>query len=200
MRGKAGLLLLLLACVAAGFFTGRMFWPQAQQPVPPPRVGQAAITQLPEIELRDLATGEPRRIAEWSGQPLLLNFWATWCAPCRNEMPLLEQLHQERAGQGPAVVGIAIDHEEPVRTFVGETGVSYPILVGQEDAMSVAEAFGPAFVGLPLTVIAAPGGEILASHMGELHAADLARIVEVIDALADGAMNLAEARKALERL
>jgi len=198
MRNRAGLLLLLLACVAAGYFTGRLLWPQPGQPALPPRTAKAAITRLPEIELTDLATGKRRRIAEWDGQPLLLNFWATWCAPCRNEMPLLEQLHQERGGRGPAVVGIAIDHEEPVRSFVGETGVSYPILVGQEDAMSVAEAFGPAFVGLPLTVVVAPGGEIIATHMGELHVEDLARIVEVSDALESGAMSLAQARKALE--
>jgi peroxiredoxin len=112
-------------------------------------------------------------------------------------MPLLEQVHHERRDKGLAVVGIAIDREEPVRTFVAETGVSYPILVGQEQAMAAAEAFGPDFVGLPLTVIAAPGGDIVTVHMGELDREELAGIIDVLDRLAQGTLSLTEAREAL---
>ncbi len=189
------LLVLLVICIAAGFFTGRLLW-QKPEAAPPPR---ARLTQLPDFQLMELSTGRQRPIADWRGQTLLLNFWATWCAPCRKEMPLLEQLHQERGARGPAVVGIAIDREEPVRLFVGETGVSYPVLVGQEDAMAVAESFGRDFTGLPLTVIAAPGGEIIATHMGELHPDKLAKIVEVTDALGAGNLTLAQARAALQK-
>ena len=197
MTGKLRLLVLVAACLAAGYFTGRAFW-QEPPPESPPPPARAAPLSLPDFQLTDLATGQPRRITDWRGRAVLLNFWATWCAPCRKEMPLLQQLHQERGTGGPVVIGIAIDREEPVRLFVGETGVSYPVLVGQEDAMAVAESFGPAFVGLPLTVVAAPGGEILAIHSGELHPEDLAGIVKVVDALAAGSMSLAQARAALK--
>jgi len=197
MTGKLRLLVLVAACLAAGYFTGRAFW-QEPPPESPPPPARAAPLSLPDFQLTDLATGQPRRITDWRGRAVLLNFWATWCAPCRKEMPLLEQLHQERGTGGPVVIGIAIDREEPVRLFVGETGVSYPVLVGQEDAMAVAESFGPAFVGLPLTVVAAPGGEILAIHSGELHPEDLAGIVKVVDALAAGSMSLAQARATLK--
>jgi thiol-disulfide isomerase/thioredoxin len=197
------LLSLLLVCIVAGYFAGQAFWrgpqPGGTATAPPPETAATAdVTRLPDFHLKDLASGQQRPISDWRGQGLVLNFWATWCAPCRKEMPLLEQLHQERGDRGPAVVGIAIDREEQVRTFVGETGVSYPILVGQEDAMAAAESFGPAFVGLPLTVVAAPGGDILAIHMGEIHPEDLAAFVRVLDALAAGGMSLAEARQALQ--
>jgi thiol-disulfide isomerase/thioredoxin len=189
-------------CLVAGFFVGREVWPPGPAgpaadaaAEDPPR---AAATRVPEFSLKDLA-GATRSIGEWTGQATIINFWATWCAPCREEMPLLEQVHQERGGRGVAVVGIAIDREEPVRSFVGEIGVSYPILVGQMDATAAAEAFGPDFVGLPLTAFAAPGGEILDLHVGQVHAADLARFLDVVDRLAAGTLDLAGARAALAR-
>jgi thiol-disulfide isomerase/thioredoxin len=192
MRSRLRLLLLLAVCVVAGILTGRALWQSA--PAPPAVTGA---TTVPAFELQDLASGARRSIRDWSADALIINFWATWCAPCRKEMPLLEQVHQQRHGSGLAVVGIAIDRLEPVRTFIGETGISYPILVGEQDAMAAAEAFGPAFVGLPLTVVAAPGGEILKLHVGELHASDLDLMVDVLDQLIAGRMTIAEARKRL---
>jgi thiol-disulfide isomerase/thioredoxin len=199
--GRRGPLVLLVAlCVTAGFFAGRAWW-SLREPVPvlpPAPAARPAATRLPELSLPDLQ-GVPRSLGEWSSQALVLNFWATWCAPCRKEMPLLEQVHQERAGRNLAVVGIAIDRVEPVRTFVAETGVSYTILVGEEPAMAAAEAFGPDFMGLPLTVVAAPGGEVVGTHLGELKPADLATILEVLDRLQAGQLTVAGARAALTR-
>jgi thiol-disulfide isomerase/thioredoxin len=199
MSLRPRLLLILALCVAAGFFAGRVYWTMQDPPaIAASPVAAAAPERMPEFRLRDL-DGTNRAIGEWSSQGLVLNFWATWCAPCRKEMPLLEQLHRDRAGKGLAVVGIAVDREEPVRTFVGETGVTYPILLGEQDAMAAAESFGPSFVGLPLTVLAAPGGEILKLHVGELHPEDLAAFVSVLDRLAEGTLSVAAARKALEK-
>jgi thiol-disulfide isomerase/thioredoxin len=189
------LLAMLALAVTAGFFAGRAYWTARQSQIP---IEAPTPTTLPAIRLQDLG-GATRSISEWTSRSLIINFWATWCAPCRKEMPLLEQLHQERSATGITVIGIAIDREDPVRAFVGETGITYPILFGEQDAMAAAEAFGPSFLGLPFTVVTAPGGEILKLHVGELHPGDLQTIVSVLDQLARGTLSVAGARKALQK-
>lgn len=199
MRPSPRLLLLVALAIAGGFFLGRAIWrPLAPVELPQAGMGAAAITQLPAFELPDL-DGQRRPISEWSGRTLVVNFWATWCAPCRKEMPLLQQVHMERGGKDFAVIGVAIDRPEPVRTFVAETGVTYPILVGQQDAMAVADSFGTQFVGLPLTIVAVPGGDIVKVHLGELHPDDLAEILVATDRVIRGEITAATARKLLEK-
>jgi hypothetical protein len=107
-------------------------------------------------------------------------------------MPLLEQFQQSQDPARMQVIGIAIDRRDPVMRFLGETGVTYPNLVGEMDATRAAEQFAEAFA-LPLSVVAAPDGTVLAVHMGELQASDLAQIATVADGLAAGTLPVADA-------
>jgi thiol-disulfide isomerase/thioredoxin len=155
-----------------------------------------AVTRLPAFQLADL-DGKRRAIAEWADRALIINFWATWCAPCRKEMPLLQQVHMDRSGDGFTVIGVAIDRPDPVRAFVAETGVTYRILVGQQDAMAVAESFGPQVVGLPVSVFTAPGGEILKIHVGELEPGEITSILAEVDRVIRKEISVARARELL---
>jgi len=156
----------------------------------------SAPQRLPDFTLGDL-DGRPRAISEWSGEPLLINFWATWCAPCRREIPLLQALHSSGDMQ---VVGVAIDRLSDVGTFVAEFGVSYPNLVGQEDALEVSDLFGLSGLGLPFSVLAAADGALLTVHVGEIDADELATLLRVSRDYEAGRSTLADARDRLGAL
>jgi thiol-disulfide isomerase/thioredoxin len=157
-------------------------------------VGPASI---PQFELPDVA-GHVHSITEWRGKVVVLNFWATWCAPCRREMPLLDVLHRESIAD-LRVVGVAVDHAEPVQQFLADSGVRYPILVGQDEAMQIAQRIAPDFEGLPLSVVVGPALEILQVHLGELHPQQIKAIATTAKALGQGRVSIDEARKQLTR-
>ena len=168
------------------------------QPAGAPAPATAAAPVYPSFTLADLQ-GEQRELAEWAGKHRLLNFWATWCAPCRREIPLLKAF-QEAHGDKYQVIGIAVDFVDPVRTYAEATNFNYPVLVGQEDAMAVAETSGIEFIGMPFTMIVAADGELLNAHFGEILESDLEHIVEVIDQLDNGELDRTGAREALNAL
>jgi thiol-disulfide isomerase/thioredoxin len=148
---------------------------------------------LPDFTLPDLA-GRPHSIREWAGRPLAINFWATWCGPCREEIPLLHQLRRERRAEGLEVVGIAVDVAKDVQEFVAKTPIEYPILVGEDDGAQAAAAFGVQELALPFTVFLDRQGRVLALRMGQLHE-DQAKLI--LDALRDvdsGALDLQTAQ------
>lgn len=193
--------LIVAACLTAGLYFGRnlsLSIDDSGRLIPQPDLTNAA-TVLPDFVLSDLH-GVPRPISDWSGQPILINFWATWCAPCRREMPLLQKLHEEFGNDGLQVIGIAIDRAPDVSAFTMETGITYPILVGQEDAIEVTDGFGLDFLGLPFTVLVDQDGQILKIQLGELHADDLKLIVAVTAELRAGEIGVNAARQRLQAL
>ena len=162
----------------------------------------AAVTTgdaLVRFELPDL-TGTVRQSSEWDGRPKLVNFWATWCAPCRREIPLLKKTQDKYTDLDLQVIGIAVDFAEDVAVYAEEAQFNYPVLVGQEDAMAVAEVTGEEFLGLPFTMVVAPSGELIATHTGEIVEEHIDRITEVLGQMSAGDLDLDAARAALHRL
>ncbi len=135
-------------------------------------VDEVRVAHLWEAELDDL-NGQAQPLAQWRGQVLVLNFWAPWCPPCREEMPGFIRLQERYAGQGLRFVGVALDEAEPVRAFARRIGVNYPILLGGMSGMMLGDAAGNRHGGLPYTLILDRRGNPVATLTGGVDEARL---------------------------
>jgi thiol-disulfide isomerase/thioredoxin len=218
--GAGGVLLVALvlaASAAGGFLVHRLaaprpaqLYPVAQGPgnavpappppdTPPPR---RIPEKLPQVELPGL-DGAPQSLSNWSNRPLLVNFWATWCEPCRREIPLLKSLRRARAAEKLEIVGIALDSPEAVRQYATGHGIDYPVLVGERGGLEAANAFGMDTV-LPFSVFADRTGRIITVKVGELRRDEADLILDRMRDLELGRISLPAARaqisQGIERL
>jgi thiol-disulfide isomerase/thioredoxin len=146
---------------------------------------------VPDLKMPDLA-GQEKSLRDFLGHPLIINFWATWCAPCRREIPLLQQLRHAYHGDGLAVVGIAVDFRTAVADYVRRQPIDYPLLIGEDSGLAAAEQFGMQTV-LPFSVFADAQGRIVVLKIGELHRDEADYILGTMRALAAGSLTLPEA-------
>jgi thiol-disulfide isomerase/thioredoxin len=154
---------------------------------------RAIPTDIPNISLADPG-GVKHALSEWKGRPLLINFWATWCAPCRREIPLLKTLRHERAADGVEVVGIAVDFRDAVQHYARDMGIDYPVLVGEQDGLDAIAAFGMDTV-FPFTVFADRRGRIVTLKIGELHSDEARFILDRVKGIDAGRLDLTAAKK-----
>ena len=166
-------------------------------PAAPAAPASQLVETLPRFQLADRA-GQMRSLQDWPNQALIVNFWATWCAPCRREIPLLQQLQRDHAGEGFQVIGIAVDFRDKVLSYADEMKIDYPLLIGEQEALDAAAAFGVTTVGLPFTVFSDRQGRIVTAHLGELTAAEADLILDAVRRVDAGATSPADARIALE--
>ena len=122
--------------------------------------------------------GRPRRLLEWQGRALLCNFWATWCAPCREEVPLLVAAKQQLPASGPEIVGISIDSVDKVREFAANYKINYQLLMADATAVRLLRRLGNSSGGLPYTVTLDRNGALVRRHLGALKEADLRQALE----------------------
>ena len=137
--------------------------------------------QRPEFTLKDMI-GVPRHLQEWDGRIIVLNFWATWCRPCLQEIPMLIDIQRQAGENTVRFIGIAVDDRATVETFLDRTGIkfNYPVLIGNDDAIPIAVDYGNDTGILPYTVIIDAAGRISYFHFGtvdrERLEAELARL------------------------
>jgi len=140
---------------------------------------QPAVASLYATSLNDLA-GKPQPLARWKGKPLLVNFWASWCAPCVSEMPELSELAAGDGGKHFNVIGIGIDSPTNLAEFARKIKISYPLYVGGMGGTDLARALGNANGGLPFTVLIGADGQVRKTYLGRLKfdqvRADLAKL------------------------
>lgn len=118
-------------------------------------------------------SGQIRRLTEWRGKALLANFWATWCAPCREEIPLLNAAQQQHGASGLQVVGIGIDNAENIRQFTRTVPIRYPVLVADAGGIDLMRELGNSQGGLPFNVLLDRQGRLAGRKLGAYSAADL---------------------------
>jgi thiol-disulfide isomerase/thioredoxin len=113
------------------------------------------------------------RLSEFRGQPLLLNFWATWCPPCVREMPLLDRLHREQPAQGLRVVGLAVDNLVPVVDFLKQRPMSFPIGLAGLEGVELSRVLGNRTGALPFSILFDRRGSAIDRKLGALSEEDL---------------------------
>lgn len=119
------------------------------------------------------AAGQARHLSEWQGRPLVCNFWATWCEPCREEMPLLDAAQAKYASHRLQVVAIAIDNAANVADFASKSRFGFPLLVGEFAAVELMRALGNPTGALPFTVLVDASGRLRKRKLGAYSDADL---------------------------
>lgn len=160
---------LLVVALAVGGALGGFGLSMWLHPGRMPQTAALVGTARPALELPDIE-GTRTSIAHWDGRLVLLNFWASWCGPCIEEMPLLDRMQQRHAGAGLQIVGIAADGAQATRDFLGRHPVAYPILVDDPDQAAngrdSAAIYGNDRGVLPYSVLIGRDGRILAQHYG----------------------------------
>jgi thiol-disulfide isomerase/thioredoxin len=157
-------LLLLIAAVlalAAGYWLAQSLRPEPDITAAKSYGGGELINfTLPELD------GKNHSLEEWRGRIIVLNFWATWCPPCREEIPLLIELQKKRAAEGLQVVSVAIDNETAVRPYSQSAGINYPVLLGDDAGLDLVARYGNSMGALPFTVVIDRNGAITGRKLG----------------------------------
>lgn len=179
--GRQWLLIALLALAGgiAGVLAGRWLGdsgPALQPEGPDTKQAIAAGDTRPEFELPGL-DGNAHHVSQWDGKVVLLNFWATWCAPCREEMPMLNRMQAEYGERGFQVVGIALDSPASVQSFAEKLGIDYPILIDNATGDDLMRRYGNTHGVLPYSVLIGRDGTIKQILLGALHRDDLLPLV-----------------------
>lgn len=161
--------------LSAGFLL-RVQFMDSPQPALSSEASKQGAEAILAANLPDI-NGEMQAISQWLGNVLVVNFWATWCEPCREEIPEFIETQDKFRDQGLVFLGVALDREEPVISYSHEFGINYPVLIGDLSVWSIAETAGNVHSVLPYTVVIDRQGEIVETYLGRVHQNILEKLV-----------------------
>ncbi|MGR9088759.1 MAG: TlpA family protein disulfide reductase [Gammaproteobacteria bacterium] len=142
-----------------------------------PSVSSTLSSPLPEFSFPDLS-GRQRSLSEWQDSVLVINFWATWCPPCREEIPELIALQNQYSEKGLQIIGIAVEDRDPVAEFVDFIGIEYPVLVAGDQGIAMSRQLGNGVGAVPFTLVVDRQGQIVHRQPGQMSRDRLLSIVE----------------------
>lgn len=177
MRLRPAIAVAALLAMATAFYLSYRHFASTPAVSASGAAGAVVGSKRPDFRLGS-TTGRFVSPADFDGKVLLINFWATWCEPCRKEMPMLAKLQAERAASGLQIIGIAMDEMGNVEAFLRTTPVDYPILVGEGDVMQTGHDYGNTSGVLPYSVLVDRQGIIRWHHAGKIHPEDLTGLLD----------------------
>lgn len=157
--------LLTLAAVALIALSGGYFVSNALSNRTSTAPSAGGAVALRNAVMPDL-NGAPQKLSQWTGKVVVINFWATWCEPCREEIPALIDVQRRWGEKGVQIVGIAIDQPDKVKPYAVQMRINYPVLVGEIEALDLTRAAGNKIGGLPYTIILDRAGNVAGSQLG----------------------------------
>ncbi len=161
--------LVLVLAATAGFYSQRYFMTDTDSlPATMPAAKTSVIGKTrPDFAYKDIE-GDMRQAKEWDGKVLLVNFWATWCPPCKKEIPAFIALQEQYAEKGFQIIGIALDDEEAVKDYADSMGMNYPVMAAEVDAVDLARQYGNRVGVLPYSAFIDRNGKIVNVKAGGL--------------------------------
>lgn len=164
---KKIILLIIVAMISLGAgVTARSGWPLLEKPAQP----------LPAFNLSDLS-GKQHSISEWRGKILIINFWATWCPPCKKEIPEFVALQKQYGDQGLQFIGVAIDDKKSVGDFLSSTPINFPVLIAEDEGIALAHKLGDISGTVPFTIVVNAEDQIIHQHPGNFSKEQILEIV-----------------------
>ena len=158
--------------LATGIYVGLNMLTPAPRETAPENIARPTIEAFLSIRLPD-TQGVSRRVGDWKEKVLVVNFWASWCQPCREEMPAFSRLHTKYSKSGVQFIGIAVDNAKSVADFSDKLSVGYPLLIAETEGSDLMRQLGNSRMGLPYTVVIDRSGSIVMTRLGNVPEAQL---------------------------
>ena len=173
-----GLIVAILA-LGAGIYIGMESQSVRGVRAPEPELSREVLAHFFTLRLND-ADGKPQSFSQWQGKTLVINFWATWCPPCREEMPVFSRLQTKYVPNDVKFVGIALDNADNVTTFSKQHPVTYPLIIADSEGGEITRQLGNSRMALPYTVVLGPGGETRLVRLGRVSEQELDVLLQTI--------------------